>query len=309
MSTAPALPAAPVRPPLRAYLIILMGIAAVSLSAIFIRLAQADGVPSLVIAALRLTIASLILTPITLWRHLPELRRLRRADLGWAMLSGFFLAIHFATWILSLEYASVLVSNVLVTTSPLWGAILEELFLRARLGRLIILGLIVGLAGSLIAALASSGSQFADTENPFLGGLLAIIGAVAVAIYWVIGRKLRTGLSLLPYIWLVYGCAAVLLLLAVAAFRLPITGYPSESYLWLLAMAIFPQLLGHSSFNFALRYFPATYVALATQTEPILSALFAFFLFTEVPLSTEILGSMIVLAGVTIASVGQSRAR
>lgn len=309
MSTAPALPAAPVRPPLRAYLIILMGIAAVSLSAIFIRLAQADGVPSLVIAALRLTIASLILTPITLWRHLPELRRLRRADLGWAMLSGFFLAIHFATWILSLEYASVLVSNVLVTTSPLWGAILEVLFLRARLGRLIILGLIVGLAGSLIAALASSGSQFADTENPFLGGLLAIIGAVAVAIYWVIGRKLRTGLSLLPYIWLVYGCAAVLLLLAVAAFRLPITGYPSESYLWLLAMAIFPQLLGHSSFNFALRYFPATYVALATQTEPILSALFAFFLFTEVPLSTEILGSMIVLAGVTIASVGQSRAR
>ena len=132
---------------------------------------------------------------------------------------------------------------------------------------------------------------------------------MAVAVYWVIGRKLRVGLSLLPYIWLVYGCAALLLLLAVAVFRLPLIGYPSESYLWLLAMAVFPQLLGHSSFNFALRYFPATYVALATQTEPILSALFAFFLFTEVPLNAEIVGSVIVLAGVAIASVGQSRAR
>lgn len=305
MSDAPALP--PTAAPLRAYLVILMGIAAVALSAIFIRLAQADGVPSLVIAALRLTFASLILTPITLFRHLPEIRRLRRADLGWALFSGCFLALHFATWILSLEYASVLVSNVLVTTSPLWGAILEVLFLRARLGRLVIIGLVVGMAGSLIAALASSGSQFADAENPFLGGLLAIIGALGVAVYWVIGRKLRAELSLLPYIWLVYGCAAIVLLLAVAIFRLPLTGYPSESYLWLLAMAVFPQLLGHSSFNFALKYFPATYVALATQTEPILSALFAFFLFTEIPLTAEIIGSMIVLAGVTIASVGQSR--
>lgn len=293
--------------PVRAYVIILLGVGAVSLAAIFIRLAQAENIPSLFIAAGRLVVAAIVLTPITLRRYWTDIRGLNRGDLGLALVSGFFLALHFATWILSLEYTSVLISVVLVTTSPLWVALLEVIFLHARLGRLVILGLIIGLVGGVIAAL-SSGGGIDLGSRPLLGSLLATIGAVCVAIYFVIGRKLRESLDLLPYIWLVYGCAALILLLAVILMGIPITGYSSEGYLWLVAMALVPQLLGHSSYNYALKYLPATLVGVISQLEPVLSAIAAALVFGEIPTVLQILGSGIILFGVILATLGQNRA-
>lgn len=293
--------------PVRAYVIILLGVGAVSLAAIFIRLAQAENIPSLFIAAGRLVVAAIVLTPITLRRYWTDIRGLNRGDLGLALVSGFFLALHFATWILSLEYTSVLISVVLVTTSPLWVALLEVIFLHARLGRLVILGLIIGLVGGVIAAL-SSGGGIDLGSRPLLGSLLATIGAVCVAIYFVIGRKLRASLDLLPYIWLVYGCAALILLLAVILMGIPITGYSSEGYLWLVAMALVPQLLGHSSYNYALKYLPATLVGVISQLEPVLSAIAAALVFGEIPTVLQILGSGIILFGVILATLGQNRA-
>jgi drug/metabolite transporter (DMT)-like permease len=292
--------------PVRAYVIILLGVGAVSLAAIFIRLAQAENIPSLFIAAGRLVVAAIVLTPITLRRYWTDIRGLNRGDLGLALVSGFFLALHFATWILSLEYTSVLISVVLVTTSPLWVALLEVIFLHARLGRLVILGLIIGLVGGVIAAL-SSGGGIDLGSRPLLGSLLATIGAVCVAIYFVIGRKLRESLDLLPYIWLVYGCAALILLLAVILMGIPITGYSSEGYLWLVAMALVPQLLGHSSYNYALKYLPATLVGVISQLEPVLSAIAAALVFGEIPTVLQILGSGIILFGVILATLGQNR--
>jgi drug/metabolite transporter (DMT)-like permease len=292
--------------PVRAYVIILLGVGAVSLAAIFIRLAQAENIPSLFIAAGRLVVAAIVLTPITLRRYWTDIRGLNRGDLGLALVSGFFLALHFATWILSLEYTSVLISVVLVTTSPLWVALLEVIFLHARLGRLVILGLIIGLVGGVIAAL-SSGGGIDLGSRPLLGSLLATIGAVCVAIYFVIGRKLRASLDLLPYIWLVYGCAALILLLAVILMGIPITGYSSEGYLWLVAMALVPQLLGHSSYNYALKYLPATLVGVISQLEPVLSAIAAALVFGEIPTVLQILGSGIILFGVILATLGQNR--
>ncbi|HEX2907766.1 MAG TPA: DMT family transporter, partial [Phototrophicaceae bacterium] len=184
----------------QAYLVIILGLAAISMGSIFIRLAQQEHLPSLFIAAGRLTIAALILTPFALRSHTDEIRRLQRSDLLLAGISGVFLAIHFATWVASLEYTSVLISVVLVNTHPLWVALLEVLLLKARLGRLVILGLVIGLAGSIFVALPADGT-LAVGNNPLLGSGLAIAGAIAVAIYFAIGRKLRGGLSLLAYIW------------------------------------------------------------------------------------------------------------
>jgi drug/metabolite transporter (DMT)-like permease len=306
MSDIPAVPT-PARPPLRAYLVIVVGIGVVSLAAIFIRLAQADGVPSLLIAASRLTIASLVLTPITVYRHWVDIRKLRRREIALALISGFFLAVHFATWIISLEYTNVLISSILVTTSPLWAALLEFVFLRAKLGRIVIFGLVIALAGGVVATLASSSGEQGLGQEPLLGSLLAVTGAVCVAVYFVIGRKLRASLNLLPYIWLVYGCAAIILLTGVLIAQIPITGYPEQSYLWMAAMALLPQLVGHSSFNFALKYFSATFVGIVTQIEPFLSAIIAVWVFQEIPSELQFIGSIIILVGIILAMLGQKR--
>ena len=290
--------------PLQAYIVIAVGVIAVSFASILIKLAQAESIPSTLIAASRMTIASLVLAPFTLRRYRTELKNLHRNQFALAALSGLFLAIHFATWVKSFEYTSVLVGVVLVNTNPLWAAILEIIFLHARLVRLVIIGLIVGILGSVIVAMPAAGSLQFEANT---GSLLALIGAVAVAVYFVIGRNLRATLSLLPYIWLVYSCAAVFLLLLVAATGVPILGFSFKGYLLLIATALIPQLIGHSSLNFALRYFPASYVGIAAQLEPVLSAIVAFLIFTEIPSGIQIIGSGIILSGVILASLGQTQ--
>lgn len=292
--------------PTQAYLVLLMGIVAASLAAIFIRFAQAENVPSLVIAMSRLGLATFILTPFTWKQYWYELRQLGWVDLLLAALSGVWLAVHFATWITSLELTSVLVSTILVSTTPLWAAVLEWIFLKVRIGKWIIIGLAVALAGGILIAFAdSTGSNLGS--NPVMGALLALSAAVAMGVYLTIGRRLRGRLSLLPYIWLVYGCAAIILLVVIAAARIPVTGYSTHGYLWLVVLALVPQLIGHSSFNFALKYLPATFISIASQMEGIGSAIAAFFLFDEIPVPLQIVGSIGILIGVGLASWGQTR--
>jgi drug/metabolite transporter (DMT)-like permease len=294
------------RTPTRAYLVIGIGIAAVSVAAIFIRLAQMQGVPSLLIAAGRLMLAAVILTPFTLRDYRPQIRQLKRSDLLLAGVSGLFLALHFAAWIFSLEYASVLIGVVLISTSPLWIALLEVVVLKARLGPLVIVGLITAVIGGISIG-TSGGSDLTPGRNPLVGSLLAVSGAAAFAIYMVIGRKLRAKLELLPYIWLVYSCAAIMLILVVLLTRIPVTGYSLMGYAWVVALALIPQLIGHSSFNYAVKYLPATFIGVAAQLEPVASAFIAVILFKEMPQPVQVLGSAVILAGVILALVGQSK--
>ncbi|MBA3872052.1 MAG: DMT family transporter [Anaerolineae bacterium] len=304
MTTQELVPTRSSKIPLQAYIVISIGVLAVSLASILIKLAQAEAIPSPLIAASRMTIAAIVLTPITLSRYRTEIQGLKRNQFLLAAASGLFLAIHFATWVKSFEYTSVLVGVVLVNTNPLWAAILEVIFLRAKLSRWVIIGLAVGILGSIIVALPSGGALHFEANT---GSLLALIGAVAVAVYFVIGRNLRATLSLLPYIWLVYSCAAIFLILLVIANGVPILGYSLKGYLLLIATAIIPQLIGHSSLNFALRYFPASYVGIAAQLEPALSAIVAFLLFTEIPTGLQIIGSVVILSGVILASLSQTQ--
>lgn len=288
--------------PNQIYLILAAGIIAVAFAAIFIRLAQDVGMPSPVIAAGRLTISALILTPFALRRHLRQIITLQRRDLLFAVGAGFFLAIHFATWISSLEYASVLISTVFVTTSPFWVAMLEVIFLRAKLTRMVIFGLLVATGGGLLIGIA--GGNEAAGPNPVLGATLALIAAAAVSVYMVIGRKIRASLSLLPYIWMVYSFAALFLIAFLIVTTTPITGHNPQGYLWVLMLGLIPQLIGHSAFNYVLKYLSATFVGIATQLEPIFSALAAFILFQERPLPLQLVGSAAVLAGVVLALLG-----
>jgi drug/metabolite transporter (DMT)-like permease len=298
----------PSRAPSQVYLMLAIGIVAASLAANFILLAQDEGVPSLFIAAGRLTVAALVLTPAVLRnsRYAREISSLSRADVILIAICGFFLAIHFAAWVSSLEYATVLVSLVLVSTSPIWVALLEVFLLHMKLARPVIIGLVVVLVGGIIIGLAGTGDEATNgNNNQFIGGALALIGAIAVAVYLIIGRKIRRQLSLTPYIWLVYGMAALLLLLAVILTGTPMTGHSFEGYAWIVVLALVPQLIGHSSFNYALAYLPATYVSIASQMEPVLGSMVALVLFDQIPGFGQIIGGLIIIAGVVMTTLGQ----
>lgn len=294
--------------PASAWISLIVGIFAVSTAAVLIRFAQSEGVPSLVIAALRLSISALILTPITLPRYAGMLAKLTRREIALLATSGVFLALHFASWITSLSLTSVLISTVLVTTTPLWVSALEVMFLKARLNRWILLGLAQCMVGGLVIGV--TGTSNADIGSaPVLGGGLALVGAMTVAVYMVIGRGVRGKLPLLPYIWVVYSIAAVVLIVLALVSGASFTGYSGSAYAFVALTALFPQLLGHSSFNYAVKYVPATYIGIITQLEPIASAVLAFFLLGETPTTIQAVASALILFGVAnvVLSPGTTR--
>jgi drug/metabolite transporter (DMT)-like permease len=295
------------------YLGLFSGIAAVSTAAILIRFAQLAGAPSIVIAAARLTIASLVLAPYALIRYSSDLRRLRIRDWLFAFLSGLFLALHFATWITSLEYTSVASSVVLVTTTPLWVALFAPLVLRERIGFIAILGLGVALTGGILVGLSDAcmwqtGGLFCRSiktilnENALWGDFLALLGAWMAAGYMLLGRKVRTKVRLIPYIFIVYGTAAVVLLVIMLGMGQSPLRLPPQAYLWFLLLGLLPQLFGHSVFNWALKYVPASIVAVTLLGEPIGSTVLAIIFFQEWPGWVKIGGAVLILGGIWLAS-------
>lgn len=297
--------------PYRAYFVILLAVVATSSAAILIRYALDADMPPLLIAAARLAIAAVALTPLALRRHLHQVTNLSRRESSLIILSGLCLAIHFTAWVSSLQFTTVLVSVVIVSTGPIWVAILEVLFLHIRLSRLVVAGLIIALAGGVIigipinggAELAARGAD--DLSATATGALLAWIGALSVSVYMLIGRVLRTRLPVIPYVWLVYGVAAIGACSIILLTSTRVTGYAAEGYVVLLAMGLVPQLLGHSSLNYLLEYFPAALVSMFSQLEPLGSALLALVLFRELPPEQQIAGSVIIVIGVLVASRGE----
>lgn len=291
---------------------IFVAILAVSTASIFIRFAQMDGAPSLVIAALRLTFATLLLAPLALSRHWDEIKRLTRTEWLLAVSSGIFLAVHFATWISSLEFTSVASSVVFVSTGPLWVALLSPMLLKEHVSRTAIIGLGLALVGGTIIGLSDACVWNAGLACPALadilqgpamwGNFLALAGAWTVTGYLIIGRKLRAGMSLIPYIFLVYGIAAIVLIIIMFISGNSPLGFAPQTYGWIFLLAAIPQLIGHSTYNWALRYLPAALVAVTTLGEPIGSAVLAYFILNETPTIAVLFGGAFILTGIYLAS-------
>ena len=308
----------PLQTPVKSYQPVVataLGILFVSTASIFIRFAQSEA-SSIVIAAGRLLIASLVLVPIALTRFREHLGGLTRGEWLKAGLSGLFLALHFGTWITSLEYTSVASSVVLVTTTPLWVALLSPLILRESIRRAVVIGLIISMVGGGIVGLGNacnlSQGELVCQEQVFSGGgmlgnFLALFGAWMAAGYMLMGRQLRKKLNTVSYTAVVYGIAAVLLLIVVLIQAEPVFSYSGETYLWLLALGIFPQLLGHSLFNWSLKYISAAYVSLTLLGEPIGTILLALMFLQESPTLLEGVGAGLILVGIVIGSLGRPR--
>ena len=284
---------------MKVYIWLATGITAVSFASIFIRLAEA---PSLVIAASRLTIASLILAPAAFIKSREELRALTKVDLRLAIFSGLFLGLHFATWISSLEYTSVASSVVFVSTSPLFVGLASHFLLKERVSRQMFVGIAVSVLGGMIIGYG----DFSLGPRELLGDFLALAGAVTVSGYLLIGRRLRPKLSLLSYIFLVYSTAAVFLIALCLAVQYPFSGYPAQTYLMFFLLAVVPQIIGHSSYNWALKYLPATFVGVGTLGEPVGSTILAYFILNEVPTLAKLGGGVLILAGIYISSRARS---
>ncbi|MEA3308524.1 MAG: DMT family transporter [Chloroflexota bacterium] len=279
-----------------AYLVLVIGVLAVSTASTLIRLAQAELTP-LAVAAWRLTLASLILAPFALMRRRAEWGALSRRDWGLLLASGLLLAVHFAAWITSLALTSVVAAIVLVSVNPLFVGLLNYLLWREKLPRPILWGMLLALVGAVVIGLDDLGLG----THRLRGDFLALLGALTVAGYLLIGQRLRRRLSLLGYVFPVYATAALALMAFALLRATPLTGYAFHSWVWLLLLALIPQLIGHSSLNWALRDLPATYVSLSTLAEPLCSTLLAWLILSEAPPMVSFLGGVLVLLGLVLA--------
>ncbi len=288
---------------------------AISTGSLFIRLMQAEVSP-MVIALYRLGISSVILMPFAL-RQREEIASMDRRQWLLLLLGSFGLAMHFVTWISSLRYTSVLSSVVFVNTSPLWVAILSPVLLKEAISRGTKTGLSLALLGTVLVAISGAiqfangqvewlGFQAAVGSQPLLGNFLAMLGAWSATVFLLVGRKLRTSLSLMPYTFLLYGGAAVIMAGIVLVTRQPVTGYSRITYLWLAAIALIPQLLGHSMANWALKYASAAYVSVVLLSEPVGASLLALVFLGEIPGLVEVIGAVVILAGIYVVTKAEN---
>jgi drug/metabolite transporter (DMT)-like permease len=279
----------------RQLVVLTLGVLAVSWAAPLIRLA--GGAPVLVIAALRLGIAAPPMVVAALATGgAGQARRLSRRDVLLLIASGVALAGHFAVWVAAVQRTSILTGVVLVTMQPLFVSLGAWITLRERPERRVLAGIGLGLLGALLLTGGDLGNR-----GSLVGDLLALVGAMLVSVYLVIGRGARARVSTATYAAIVYSVTALVLLALVLATRTPIGGAPREAYLYMVLLALVPQLIGHNALNWALGSLPAAVVAVAILGEPVGASVIGAAVLHEVPGPLQWLGSAVVLSGVYVA--------
>ena len=260
-----------------------------------------SGAEALAIAVWRLAIAwgviGVLLVARGGWR---EWHGLSRRDLLLALAAGALLAVHFWSWIASLSHTTVAASVLLVNLHPVVIVAGSLLWLKERPTRAQLVGIAVALVGAGVIALDGRGDPDAGgAAGAAFGNSLAILGAVTVGLYYLVGRSLRQRLSLLPYVGLVYGACLLVLLAFSAVQGTHLAPQPSREWGIFAAIAIGPMLVGHTGFNWSLRYVPAFVVSLLLLLEPVGASLLAFFLpaIRETPGVWTLVGGAVLLLG------------
>nr|WP_315862778.1 DMT family transporter [Trichothermofontia sichuanensis] len=286
--------------------LLITGVLAIATASIFIRIAfravpQAGVGFSLVLAASRLTIAALCLLPA--WRQVRLAQPYFQA-LPYALGAGTCLAVHFGTWITSLAYTSIAASTVIVTTNPVWVALLSWWLWREQPSRRTLLGIGIALSGGILITLGDA--HGGAGSHPLFGDALALVGAWMASLYFLLGREAqRRGLSIGSYAAIAYTTAALLLLPLPLLANTAYWPQPPIVYICIILMAILSQVIGHTSCNWAVRWISPTVVALALLLEPVGASLLAWMIFQEVPGPLVFIGAMILLLGIAIAILGQ----
>lgn len=310
-------------------LIVGVGIVAISTAAIFIKLSH-DAQP-VIIAAARMVLATLCLVPPAVAAHRRKALALPRKHLRVVIFAGLFLGLHFYFWVASLQHTSVLSSVVLVTTNPIFVGIASFVFLKEKLHRNLIMAIAMAVVGGTLIGLSDAAGPGKETASiqpvadakpietgavkpdaakadaaakpgALYGNFLSLAGAVMASCYLLIGRRVRAEVELLPYVLPVYGVAALLLVAISLVQGATVLGLSRATYVYLILLALVPQLIGHTSLNYALRHLPATLVAVCILGEPIGATLFAYFFLGEEIRLMQGIGGGIILLGIFVAS-------
>jgi len=274
-------------------IVILIGALGVSTSPILIKSSHS---PALTIAFYRMLTTVLLLTPFILAKNLHELKALSKKQIGQIMISGMFLGLHFSAWILSLKFTTVASATVLVNTSPVILLLITYFIFKQKSSRTEVVAIVFAFLGSVVLTLG----DFSGGSNVVLGDLYAVAGAAFICVYLLIGNKVRQNVTMPTYTYLTYTFAMITIFISNLFVGQDMIVTAPREYLLFLGMAVFPTLLGHSLFNWSLKYVQATFVSMAILTEPIIASIFAIFIFKEIPTVSQIIGSAIILGALAV---------
>jgi drug/metabolite transporter (DMT)-like permease len=277
---------------------LVVAVLAVSSSAPLIAFAAA---PALAIAFWRNALATVALTPISLGPRRGELRSvLRRRDaLLFCVLAGVALAAHFATWMPSVQLGSVATATALVATQPVWQGLIA-----AAQGRRPSTAGWLGIGLAVAGAAWATGVDVSVSGRAVLSDVLALLGAIAVAVYTALGERARVELSTTTYTWICYGTCAIVLLAVCLIGRISLGGYDAHTWLAILAVVVGAQLLGHSMFSYALQRAPATTVSVLALLEVPGATVIAWLWLGQRPRPAGLPGLVLLLLGVAVVVVG-----
>ncbi|MCM3388225.1 DMT family transporter [Ureibacillus chungkukjangi] len=281
------------KPKIHPFIPIIIGVISISLSAIFVKLAQAD---SGVIAFYRLLFSVLIMSPLFFYKHTHELKDLTKRDWIFSSIAGIFLAFHFILWFESLRYTSVASSTVLVTLQPLFAFIGTYFFFKEKFSVKTILSGVIAIMGSVLI----SWGDFKVSGSALYGDLLALIACALITAYLLFGQDVRKRVSLITYTMVVYSSSTICLFFYVLIKGESFGPYSSMTWLWFLLLAIIPNLLGHTLFNWAVKWVSTNVISIAVLFEPIGAAILAYFVFAEKLIATQIIGGIIVIVGILL---------
>ncbi|HLT55543.1 MAG TPA: DMT family transporter [Bacillota bacterium] len=288
-------------PPFNPYIAITIGVVAVSTSAVLVKLA--DQAPAGIIALYRLLFAVLIMIPFIWMKYIDELKHISKKNWILSVLAGLSLAIHFILWFESLNYTSVASSTVLVTMQPIFAFIGTYFLFGERFSPGTIISLIIALLGSIII----SWGDFQISGSALFGDMLALLGAVSVTVYFLLGQELRKNLSLMTYTFIVYSVSTLALVAYNVLLQNPFIGFPGSHWYVFLGLAIIPTFLGHSLFNWALKWVSSSTISMAIVFEPVGAAILAYWILSENITWSQVLGGSIVIFGLLLFILSTSR--
>lgn len=273
------------------------GLIAFGFAPILVRLA-ADTSP-IILVAYRTVFAALFLLPYWLIRREPKGRDVSKKERGQVGLAGVCLGLHFSCWISSLYYTSVASASVLVTVHPILIILVERFLFKRSFAAATWLGVAMAFGGSVLLSISDSQTvqPFAD---PLFGNFLAFLAAVIFVVYLFLGQKVRQNREWIDYVFPVYSYAAVtclvlVLLLGENLFNISTIG------LWVgFGLAAGPQIIGHGSMNYAIKFISPTLLSTLILVEPLLASVLAFFIFTELPPLVSIVAMTVIMIGIAL---------
>lgn len=290
-----------------ALVVLVLGLFLAAIGLIAMRHAQQEGLPSQVIVLIRLALGALVFTPLALPRHLPRIRRMPRRVWQLLLLASICFCVDLLLFTEAIKYVNILLATVIVSLMPLITALMERYLLRTPLGRSMYVGIALAMLGGFVVAFGSGSGNSYLGPQPLKGAVFALLSAVSACTYLIVGRTLRTRIPMLPYTWMLFTLTALIALIAVIPSINTAGSWSLQGVTWALVATAVSQLGAHPAFIFAIGTLSPTLVSIASQSIILFGSVLAFLFLRQIPGSPEILGGLVILAGVMFAIDGQRK--